>query len=111
MGGRMGDERSGRRSDPWRSAPGRIRTCDARFRKPTLYPLSYGSRTSTLLAVRVRTQERFHVTIGALAAAGRSVPGLGILSTSSGVLPLMGGSGRLDSAGAPGSLHLRRNLR
>ena len=24
------------------SAPGRIRTCDARFRKPTLYPLSYG---------------------------------------------------------------------
>ena len=24
-------------------APGRIRTCDARFRKPTLYPLSYGS--------------------------------------------------------------------
>ena len=23
-------------------APGRIRTCDARFRKPTLYPLSYG---------------------------------------------------------------------
>jgi uncharacterized membrane protein YczE len=25
------------------SAPGRDRTCDARFRKPTLYPLSYGS--------------------------------------------------------------------
>jgi hypothetical protein len=25
------------------SAPGRTRTCDARFRKPTLYPLSYGS--------------------------------------------------------------------
>ena len=25
------------------SAPGRIRTCDARFRKPMLYPLSYGS--------------------------------------------------------------------
>ena len=25
-------------------APGRIRTCDARFRKPTLYPLSYGSK-------------------------------------------------------------------
>ena len=24
------------------SAPGRIRTSDARFRKPTLYPLSYG---------------------------------------------------------------------
>jgi hypothetical protein len=23
-------------------ASGRIRTCDARFRKPTLYPLSYG---------------------------------------------------------------------
>ena len=24
--------------------PGMIRTCDARFRKPTLYPLSYGAR-------------------------------------------------------------------
>jgi hypothetical protein len=24
-------------------APGRTRTSDARFRKPTLYPLSYGS--------------------------------------------------------------------
>ncbi len=24
-------------------APGRIRTCDTRFRKPMLYPLSYGS--------------------------------------------------------------------
>ena len=23
------------------SAPGRIRTCDTRFRKPVLYPLSY----------------------------------------------------------------------
>jgi hypothetical protein len=23
------------------SAPGRIRTCDTRFRKPMLYPLSY----------------------------------------------------------------------
>jgi hypothetical protein len=30
-----------RRSDHF-GAPGRIRTCDARFRKPTLYPLSYG---------------------------------------------------------------------
>ena len=27
------------------SAPDRIRTCDARFRKPTLYPLSYGGWT------------------------------------------------------------------
>ncbi len=27
---------------PGNGAPGRIRTCDARFRKPTLYPLSYG---------------------------------------------------------------------
>jgi hypothetical protein len=24
-----------------RCAPGRIRTCDTRFRKPMLYPLSY----------------------------------------------------------------------
>jgi hypothetical protein len=29
-------------------APGMIRTCDARFRKPTLYPLSYGGRIITL---------------------------------------------------------------
>ena len=28
------------------SAHGRIRTCDARFRKPTLYPLSYVGGTS-----------------------------------------------------------------
>src|ERR1700722_20104013 len=28
----------------FRSAPGRNRTCDARFRKPTLYPLSYWGR-------------------------------------------------------------------
>ncbi len=27
-----------------KGAPGRIRTCDARFRKPTLYPLSYEGR-------------------------------------------------------------------
>jgi hypothetical protein len=26
-------------------APGRIRTCDARFRKPMLYPLSYEGLT------------------------------------------------------------------
>ena len=25
----------------WLGAPGRIRTCDTRFRKPMLYPLSY----------------------------------------------------------------------
>jgi hypothetical protein len=26
---------------PFVRAPGRIRTCDTRFRKPVLYPLSY----------------------------------------------------------------------
>ena len=32
--------------------PGRIRTCDARFRKPTLYPLSYGAaKTGTYRAL------------------------------------------------------------
>jgi hypothetical protein len=31
-----------------RGAPGRIRTCDARFRKPTLYPLSYGGGAGRL---------------------------------------------------------------
>lgn len=31
---------------PRRDAPGRIRTCDTRFRKPVLYPLSYeGARS------------------------------------------------------------------
>jgi hypothetical protein len=30
-------------------APGRTRTCDARFRKPTLYPLSYGGLVIKLL--------------------------------------------------------------
>jgi hypothetical protein len=34
--------------------PGRIRTCDTRFRKPLLYPLSYGAddAPSCLSAVR-----------------------------------------------------------
>ena len=30
-------------------APGTTRTCDARFRKPTLYPLSYGGWDIKLL--------------------------------------------------------------
>ncbi len=37
--------RSSRR-EPTLRAPGRIRTCDARFRKPMLYPLSYEGGTS-----------------------------------------------------------------
>ena len=28
-------------------APGRDRTCDLRFRKPLLYPLSYGGKSAT----------------------------------------------------------------
>ena len=39
-----------RASDPNRSAPGVIRTPDARFRKPTLYPLSYGGYGDTKCA-------------------------------------------------------------
>jgi hypothetical protein len=31
---------------PQAGAPGRIRTCDTRFRKPVLYPLSYGGAVS-----------------------------------------------------------------
>ena len=31
---------------PIPGAPGRIRTCDARFRKPTLYPLSYEGKST-----------------------------------------------------------------
>ena len=38
-----------RRSRP--GAPGRIRTCDARFRKPTLYPLSYEGAARIYLRV------------------------------------------------------------
>jgi hypothetical protein len=30
------------------SAPGRIRTCDTRFRKPVLYPLSYEGSVKNL---------------------------------------------------------------
>ena len=33
-----------------RSTPGRIRTCDLRFRKPLLYPLSYRRRKSMSVA-------------------------------------------------------------
>ena len=32
---------------PFIGAPSRIRTCDTRFRKPLLYPLSYGGRAHT----------------------------------------------------------------
>ncbi len=42
----------------FRGAPGRIRTCDARFRKPTLYPLSYGS------GLRHQPNCGFHGTFG-----------------------------------------------
>ena len=41
--------------------PGRIRTCDTRFRKPMLYPLSYGSGTSTRVrrwSTRIQIVER-----------------------------------------------------
>ena len=40
-----------------RGAPGRIRTCDARFGKPTLYPLSYGAGPVDL-AARNRPEDR-----------------------------------------------------
>lgn len=33
------------------STPGRIRTCDPRFRKPVLYPLSYGGVAVSLLEI------------------------------------------------------------
>src|SRR4051812_19606662 len=34
------------------SAPSRIRTCDTRFRKPLLYPLSYGGQCHRVAALR-----------------------------------------------------------
>lgn len=33
----------------WHITPDRIRTCDLRFRKPSLYPLSYGGRKVDLV--------------------------------------------------------------
>ena len=43
------------------SALGRIRTCDTRFRKPMLYPLSYegGGRKRLRKRLRKRFQSRF----------------------------------------------------
>ncbi len=38
---------------PRHGAPGRTRTCDARFRKPTLYPLSYGGLAQITWSRRV----------------------------------------------------------
>ncbi len=38
----------GRRISPVLCAPGRIRTCDTRFRRAVLYPLSYGGWDSTV---------------------------------------------------------------
>ena len=48
-------------------APGRIRTCDARFRKPTLYPLSYGARKH---AIRPRSRRRIPTTAAIGIASG-----------------------------------------
>ena len=45
-GSSSGDERSVRRREAVAQQdgdPGRTRTCDTRFRKPVLYPLSYGA--------------------------------------------------------------------
>ncbi len=39
-------------------APGRIRTCDTRFRKPLLYPLSYGGGSAGKVAGNVGSQNR-----------------------------------------------------
>ena len=38
-------------SGPWRSAPDRIRTCDLRFRRPTLYPAELRAREAPSLAM------------------------------------------------------------
>src|SRR3954452_9083351 len=56
------------------SAPGRIRTCDTRFRKPMLYPLSYGG--SSAGAARRGVEQRLAVTRGGGPAGPRdSGPG------------------------------------
>ena len=49
-------------------APGRIRTCDTRFRKPLLYPLSYEGRRPDRT---VRTAQR---AVGPIMASGGAGP-------------------------------------
>ena len=45
------------------SAPGRNRTCDARFRKPTLYPLSYEGGDGAKRGAKLRCWVRPHVRL------------------------------------------------
>ncbi len=53
-------------SSPSRAAPGRIRTCGLRFRKPPLYPPELRARCLTLL--RFSGMERFAVNVFATAS-------------------------------------------
>ena len=47
----MGNEKARHwRALLWAGAPERTRTSDARFRKPTLYPLSYGGKKDADIA-------------------------------------------------------------
>src|ERR687891_289382 len=48
-----GTELPHRTFSPFR-APGRIRTCDTRFRKPVLYPLSYEGGPSQMVGQKLR---------------------------------------------------------
>ena len=72
-----------------RGAPGRIRTCDTRFRKPLLYPLSYGGGTSTSGATARlprRSAERLYRRSPGRSSArrrGYSTPGVVTVSRAS----------------------------
>ena len=54
-------------------APDRIRTCDLRLRRPTLYPLSY-RRAATILAVHAQVERKIRADGGQDDPEGRRNP-------------------------------------
>ena len=54
-------------SDQSHSAPGMNRTCDLRFRKPSLYPLSYGGGDGAKCGAKLAATP--HVIIGEASGA------------------------------------------
>ena len=57
-------------------APGRIRTSDTRFRKPMLYPLSYGSTRPSRLGAHLEQQASRVLKIGYRANSPIDLPGV-----------------------------------
>ena len=60
------------------SGPERIRTADTRFRKPLLYPLSYGAGARVRIRFPVRLHDPRFDQFGSLAGCGEAeFPGAG----------------------------------